>query len=318
VSAAVVVEEAESLTERLQALFLSPGYRPPVLPGVALQIVELAQRPNVGFGEVVAVLETDPLLAGRVLSVAQSALYAGMSQVVSLKQATVRLGLKTLRDLVLEAAMNLRVFRVPGYEGPMERLRRHSSVVAQLARVVCKRTVVDAEHAFVCGLLHDVGFAAGVLALVEDRRSGAPGAPLPFDALAPAVMSVHEEAAALVARLWKLPDEIQWVVGAHHRLGPRSHPLVPVLIVAEQLAYELDAGLTPVAWPEDAGDELPAPPPGALDANGPEVVREALRVLRVEAAALESLRAEALETFLKMPEGAGAKPSAAPPQRGRR
>jgi HD-like signal output (HDOD) protein len=309
--AAVEIEEdvTEPLTDRLQALFMSPAYRPPVLPGVALQIVELAQRPNVGFGEVVSVLEKDPLLAGRVLSVSQSALYAGMAKVVSLQQATVRLGLKTLRDLVLEAAMNLRVFRVPGYEEPMERLRRHSSVVAQLARVVCRRTVVDAEHAFVCGLLHDVGFAAGMLALVEDRRSGAP---LPFDALAPAVMSIHEEAASLVTKLWRLPDEIQWVVGAHHQLGPRSHPLVPVLVVAEQLAYELDAGLTPVVWPEGApGDEPPQPPRSALDANAPEVLAEALRVLRLEPAGLESLRAEALETFLKLAEGAGAKAAAA-------
>lgn len=298
---------SEPLTESLQGLSLSPDYRPPVLPGVALRIVELAQRPDVGLGEVVAALETDPLLAGRVLSVAQSALYAGMSEVVSLKQATVRLGLEALRDLVLDAAMNLRVFRVPGYEGPLERLRRHSSVVAQLARVVCRRTVVDAEHAFVCGLLHDVGFAAGILALVEERRAGAP---LPFDVLAPAVMAVHEEAATIVTKLWKLPDEIQWVVGAHHQLGPRSHPLVPVLIVAEQLAYELDAGLTPVEWPEGAaGDEPPTPPRSALDGNGPELLAEALRVLDVEPAGLASLRAEALETFLRMAEGARGKPA---------
>jgi hypothetical protein len=183
-------------------------------------------------------------------------------------------------------------------------------VVAQLARLVCRRTVVDAEHAFVCGLLHDVGFAAGVLALVEDRRAGQP---LPFDALAPAVMSIHEEAAALVTKLWKLPDEIQWVVGAHHQLGPRSHPLVPVLVVAEQLAYELDAGLTPVEWPEGAaGDEPPTPPRSALDANPPEVLATALQLLRLEPAGLESLRAEALETFLKMSEGAAAAKAARP------
>jgi HD-like signal output (HDOD) protein len=319
-SAAFEIEEdltgADSLTGRLQTLFASPQYRPPVLPGVALQIVELSQRPNVGFDEVVGVLEKDPLLAGRVLSVSSSALHAGMAKVVSLKQAAVRLGLTMLRDLVLEAAMNLRVFRVPGYEAPMERLRRHSSVVAQLARVVCKRTVIDAEHAFLCGLLHDVGFAAGVLALVEDRRGGPS---IAFEELAPAVITVHEEAAAQVTKLWKLPEEIQWVVGAHHQVGPRSHPLVPVLVVAEQLAYELDAGLTPVEWPEGASEDAPpVPPRGALDANPPEVLEAALRTLRLDAAGLDTLRAEALEVFLKMTEGAAAKPAATPAARVRR
>ena len=57
------------------------------------------------FGEVVEVLQKDPVLAARVLSIAQSAFYASRSPVMSLHQATIRLGLKTLRDLVLEAAL---------------------------------------------------------------------------------------------------------------------------------------------------------------------------------------------------------------------
>jgi HD-like signal output (HDOD) protein len=313
-AAVVTVDEPveEGLTDQLQTMFASPGYRPPVLPGVALQIVELSQKPNVGFEEVVAVLEKDPLLAARVLSVSSSALFAGRSQIVSLKQAAVRLGLKTLRDLVLEAAMNLRVFRVPGYEAPMERLRRHSAVVANVARVVCRRTAVEAEHAFVCGLLHDVGFAAGLIALVESRKGEKP---LAFEVMAPAVAAVHEEAASLVTRVWKLPEQIQGVVGTHHRVSPRADPLVPVLVVAEQLAYELDAGISPVEWPEGASqDEPPVPPRGSLDANPPDVLAAAREALKLDDLALDSLRGEALEVFMKMDEGAGAKP----PEQGKR
>jgi HD-like signal output (HDOD) protein len=299
----VVIEDvdvSDTLTERLQTLFASPQYRPPVLPTVAVQILELSQRPGVTFDEVVSVLEKDPLLAARVLSVSSSALYAGMTQVTSLRQASVRLGLKTLRDLVLEAAMNLRVFRVPGYEEPMERLRRHSSVTAQIARVVCKRSSVDAEHAFICGLLHDVGFAAGILALVENQKAGDR---LAYEDMAPAVAAYHEEATAWVGKLWKLHPPILDVISRHHRLGPSAPPLVPVLIVAEQLAYELDAGIAPIAWPEGAQRDVPPPPPpGSADANPPEVLAEARKLLRIDDPTLEDLRAEALEVYLKMPD----------------
>jgi len=309
----VTIEEVDvqdTLTERLQGLFASPQYRPPVLPTVAIQIMELAQRPSVTFEEVVGVLEKDPLLAARVLSVSSSALYAGMTQVVSLKQAAVRLGLKTLRDLVLEAAMNLRVFRVPGYEEPMERLRRHSAVTAQLARVVCKRTAVDGEHAFLCGLLHDVGFAAGMLALVENQK---PGDRLAYEDMAPAVAAYHEEATGLVGKLWKLHAPILDVVSSHHHLSPRSPPLVPVLILAEQLAFELDAGIAPVAWPEGASqDTPPVPPRNALDVNAPELVAKARETLKVDESGMDVLRAEALEVFLKLPDAkAPPKPPAA-------
>lgn len=314
----VVIEDADvadTLTERLQGLFASSKYRPPVLPTVAIQIMELARRPGVGFEEVVGVLEKDPLLAARVLSVSSSALYSGMRQVISLKQAAVRLGLKSLRDLVLEAAMNLRVFRVPGYEAPMERLRRHSAVTAQIARVVCKRTAVDAEHAFICGLLHDVGFAASILALVEDKK---PGDRLAYEEMAPAVSAYHEEATGTVAKLWKLPAPILDVVSNHHRLSPRSPPLVPVLMVAEQLAYELDAGLAPVAWPEGAShDSPPSPPKDSVDANSEEIVAKSRELLKIDEAAMEVLRAEVLELFLKMEEGNSSGASGAPPPRKR-
>jgi HD-like signal output (HDOD) protein len=307
------VDVEDGLTDRLQRLFASPQYRPPVLPTVAIQIMELAQRPGITFDEVVGVLEKDPLLAARVLSVSSSALYAGMSQVVSLKQASVRLGLKTLRDLVLEAAMNLRVFRVPGYEEPMERLRRHSAVTAQIARVVCKRTAVDAEHAFICGLLHDVGYAAGILGLVENQK---PGDRLAYEDMAPAVAACHEEASGLVGKLWKLHAPILDVVASHHRLSPRSPPLVPVLVVAEQLAYELDAGIAPVVWPEGGDPEAPPlPPRGALDANDPDTLARARELLRLDDAALEALRAESLEVFLKMPDAKAPPKPAAPARR---
>lgn len=302
-------DPTQTLTTRLQRQFASPAYRPPVLPGVALEIVDLSQRPNVSFEQVVALLERDPLLAARVLSVAGSALYGGMANVVSLKQAAVRLGLKTLRDLVLEAALNMRVFRAPGYEEPMERMRRHASVTAQLARVVCRHGGVDGEYAFVGGLLHDVGMAAALIALVDDQRNGL----APFEELAPALDGVHENASALVTKLWKLPESIQAVVGAHHHLDPRggSHPLVPVIVVAEQLAYELGCGMTPPAWPAGASqDAPPSAPKGALDAHAPDVVAAACRLLKLDDDRLDTLRAEAAEIFMKMPESAAAAPRA--------
>jgi HD-like signal output (HDOD) protein len=61
---------------RLLRLFASPSYRPPLLPAVALEIMQLSRRPSATFEEVVAILEHDPILAAKVLSIAQSVFYA--------------------------------------------------------------------------------------------------------------------------------------------------------------------------------------------------------------------------------------------------
>jgi len=308
--------DGHDVVELLTGLLSSPGYRPPMLPGVAMEIMQLAQQPSVQFEEVVAVLEKDPVLAARVLSISQSAFYAPRSPIRSLTQGAVRLGLKTLRDLVLEASLHLRVFRVPGYEKPMERLARHSTATAHVVRAVCRRTMVDAEYAFLCGLLHDVGFSACLLALAEDPR----WRQVPFDDLAPVLDEVHEEASGVLARQWKLSEQIQQVVGSHHSVavGGTVRPANAALVVAEQLTWEAGAGLLP---PPEGADPMatatPEPPLEGLDANWTGVVEEARRALRLDELGLCALRAEAFAMLDELGLRAGrpgARFAAAPPR----
>ncbi len=286
--------DRDDLTERLKRTFSSPSYRPPVLPAAALEILQLSQRTDVAFSHLAPALERDPVLAARVVSVAQSAAYSARSPIMTLHQAAVRLGVKGIRDLVLEAALNLKVFRAPGHDAAMTRLARHSSAVAHVARAVCRRTRVEAENAFLCGLLHDVGFAACTLALSEDptlRRT-------PFEELAQVIDEVHVEASALLTSAWGLPPAIQQLVATHHDVvvKGRKEPLNAALIVAEQLAWEAGAGLEPP--PEGAGPmriDMPEPPLEGIDANWTGVVEQAREALGLDRLALCALRAEAFE-----------------------
>jgi putative nucleotidyltransferase with HDIG domain len=278
--AAAEQHEPAAIRVRLLRLFASETYEPPRLPHVALEIMQLSRKPAVQFEEVVALLERDPILAAKVLSICRSAAYAGRAPILSLKQAVVRLGMKGLRDLVVEAALQLRVFRVPGYDGPMERLSRHSTAVARLVPALCGRAGIDAEYAFLCGLLHDVGIAACLLALSDDPRAG----PVPFPLVEPVIHELHEEASGLLARLWDLPGEIREVVAAHHRLvhGGTPHPVTAALIVADRLAT--DARMGAVAATASACDLTPE-----------EEFAAARAFLRVDDAMLALLKVEAAE-----------------------
>jgi len=303
--------DRHDVVAHLQATFAAPSYQPPMLPEVALQVMQLSQRPDVKFEELVALLQKDAVLAGRVLSIAQSSAYAARSPIQTLQQASVRLGLKTMRDVVLEAAIHMKVFRVPGYEPAMERLARHSAAVAHVMRAVCRRTNVEAEYAFLCGLLHDVGFAASLLALAADpawRHST-------FEELAPVLDEVHEEASGVLARLWKLPEGIQRMVATHHEPAPngKAEPVNATLIVAEQLCWEAGAGMEPP--PAEANPysmETPEPPTDGVDVNWSGLVDEARKVLRVDDLAMAAARAEAFQIVEKL-AGGGAAPAARRP-----
>ena len=63
------------LIEMLLETFRSPDYRPPVLPAIALQLMEMSRKPEVTFPQMASLMQQEPLLASQVLRLAQSPVY---------------------------------------------------------------------------------------------------------------------------------------------------------------------------------------------------------------------------------------------------
>lgn len=303
VPAADLEVDRSDITSHIQKTFAKPGYRPPLLPQVALEVMQLSQRTDVDFEKVILLLERDPVMAARVLSIAQSPLYASRSPILSLRVAAIRMGLKTVRDIVMEAALHLKVFRVPGYEQLMARISRHSTATAHVMRAICRQTRVESEYAFLCGLLHDVGYAASLLALAEDPKMRL----VPYEKVSPVLDEVHEEASGLLARMWKLPEPVQRVVAHHHDLALESpEPVNAVLIVAEQLCWEAGAGIEPPPQEADPMSmKTPEPPIDGVDVNWSGLVDQARKALSIDDLALAAARAEAFRIVAQL---AGQKP----------
>ncbi|HEX5656522.1 MAG TPA: HDOD domain-containing protein, partial [Polyangiales bacterium] len=231
-------EQAKIITRRIRATFTTPTYAPPVLPVAALEVHQLSQAKNVKLEQVLSALEKDPLLAARVLKVANSPLYTG-APLQSLHHAVLRIGMKNLASVVWEVALNMRVFRCKVYEQPMEQIRRHSTAVAHLARLVAQQTSIPLDYAFLCGLLHDVG-AAAILLLLGERQPGQAQELLAPEVLAQVMEDTHAEASALIAKIWKLPGDLQLVLEHHHQItsGGYAHPTAAVIALAQKLALE--------------------------------------------------------------------------------
>jgi len=224
------------LLDEVLTTFRSPTYVPPVVPVTAFELLQLARKPETRFDDITRVCERDPMVAARVLRLAQSAFFTRGARVVSLREALVRVGVSALVQMFLEATLTMRVFRAPGYDAQMVSLRRHSSVVAYLARTIAPSMRGDPEQAFTCGLLHDVGAAAA--AYVVGKR-------VPFELPWSVIVDVHAEAGRIVCRSWGLPAEIEAVVGAHH-LGRSQGSLLPLACatgVAEWIAARAGLGL---------------------------------------------------------------------------
>jgi HD-like signal output (HDOD) protein len=293
-----ILLDEDEVTARLLETFSNPSYRPPKMPGVAMELMNLAQKLDVTFDEVVALLEQDAMLTGQVMRLMQSVVYSGQTRITSLKQALVRMGLRNLRDIVLEASLNMRVFRSDAYADTMERIRRHSTLVAHVSRVVCKYTSMEGEYAFICGLLHDVGVAGILIALSE---TAAKDAPPDLIAIWPAIDRIHPEAGVLMAKHWELPAEVQMVVGAHHKvlIDDFPHPLAATVCLAEDIAHQLGAGLVASDSDDPGGttslEATCLQSHTNVDRSRPRVLEHASQALCLGAAQLDLIKDEAAE-----------------------
>ncbi len=294
-----VLLDEEAMVAKLLACLEAPDYRPPTLPSVAMELLALSQQSDVDIDDVVTLVEKDTLITGRLLKLVQSPIYSGVGRLSSLRDALMRLGLRTLRDLVVEIAMNMKVFRSEDYTETMELLRRHATATAHLCRVVCKYTEIEGEYAFMAGLLHDVGIAGTLLALSD--RKGPRRQPPSLIAIWPAVDRVHQRAGELMADHWGLPAELKLAVSAHHQVmvGGHPHPLAATVCLANELAHELDCGVIP-----KESDRLQTMSElekdcvrshTAVDRSGPKTLEHAITALRLGEPQLQLVREEARE-----------------------
>ena len=194
---------------------------PPFSPILNRLLASLTQE-DVSFVKLGDLIEKDPVLAGNLLHMVNSALYARRGSINSVRHALSLLGLNKLRNVVLGMSITRmwnQVRTPPSWS--MARFNIHSSACAILSDLLAQRLTVNyAEGAFVAGLLHDVGRLLIALGLGEEygrilQLHEAEGKPL-FDCEVEVIGFTHPELSAEALVLWNLPEPIQNAVRYHH------------------------------------------------------------------------------------------------------
>jgi len=251
-----MLKSANTSTLRAQLFrtFEDPTYKPPPLPAVALELAALTAKPDVNVEDVVRLLERDQMMAGAVMRLVGSPIHAGRGPVRSLTDAVMRLGIRTVRDGVFDVALKKSVFTVSGeYSEIMRRIGRHGTATAYIARVVCRHARMTEEQAFLGALLHDVGFAALLLAVLRKKEATPP----PLRELWPDIDALHEQASKTVTKLWGLSNELSLIVANHHHEHTGNSVRVAAVVnIADFLTQRFDAHI--LGPPGEDGAPLPA------------------------------------------------------------
>lgn len=133
----------------------------PTLPEVAIKVRETVDDDNSTIKDVSEIIETDAALSARIIQVANSALYRGLSSADNVHNAVSRMGLITVRNLATSLVMK-QLFQAtnPVVDKYLRRTWKLSTDVAALCAMLAKTsTNLDPDSALLAGLTHSIGIS---------------------------------------------------------------------------------------------------------------------------------------------------------------
>lgn len=239
-----------------------------------------------GLAELV---QTDALIAGKVVGIANSTFYSRGQTVCSVHQAVVRLGVQRLRNTLLSLSIN-RVWGglVIHDDFSILRFNQHALATAILADLLGQRLgIKNADAAFVTGLFHDVGQLV-LVSLFPDEYLGllqeiADGPALEWRERELLTFS-HADVSAEATAHWSLPRYVQMAVRSHERPVDEENTqslheftLRDVLHVADACATGFGMSVMDIRSDDDAVQTALAP----LAINESEIVEAFMQQMSV-------------------------------------
>lgn len=199
----------------------------PAIPEVVSKVLSMTNEPDVALSDVSGIIEQDPGLSAKILRISNSP-YFGMKQVVgTLKLASVILGVKEIRNIVLGVSA-IECLRTPSTEILMNKYGywKHSLLVAGMAKGLGVELKLNKEgEAFIAGLLHDIGkmvlwreMEGSYVALFKS----ADGHSEPLCKKEREAYDFnHADAAAVLASKWNMPESLADAIWCHHQAEDR-------------------------------------------------------------------------------------------------
>lgn len=238
----------------------------PTLPSIATRLLGLTSSDSSHAREVVELIQADPPLTAKVLSLCRTADRGVRDETLTIERAVVLLGFTVIRNAVL----SVKVFELfdehrpvrPGSDSPSgpaefdyQGFWLHSLAVGILAESIAKHHGPDPElkpeEAFVCGLLHDVGKIAldhvlpKSFARVVELVSVNHGNIAEFERRVVGID--HHTAGKRLAEQWRLPHRLQdciWLHGSPYDTLPKlaHRRLVGLINLADLVARRQHIG----------------------------------------------------------------------------
>ncbi len=236
-----------SFIEIVENRIAANSVRLPVFNLTAARVQQEVAREEANLALIEQLIVSDQALTAEVLRFSNSAFYKGLTQVATVRNAIVRLGINEVANIVM-LVTHENQFRStdPFLNDLMHKLWRHALGTAMAAHWLARHCGLNgvAPEAFFAGLLHDVG-KLFILTVIDDLQHSGELPVKPAAALLMEAMDdLHTTHGYALMRHWNLPEKYSRIVRDHHGAAVEGdHPLFLIVRLANKACRKMGMGV---------------------------------------------------------------------------
>lgn len=198
----------------------------PTLSYTAEKILNLTSKELTHLDELVSIIERDPPIMSKVLGVANIVYLGVYKPITTIKDALLKIGFKTLRNIALGIAIFSLFKSSPEKEKTYARLFKHSIATGSIAQIIADKFLEEtSDENFTAGVLHDIGLFALYYAFNEHFKKIEETVSEEITLIKAEeeiIGTNHAQVGKWLAEMWGLPEVVQEVILYHHDFPDKS------------------------------------------------------------------------------------------------
>jgi len=214
-------QKARNPKDQKLLAFLSKIDNLPVLPPVAIKILETTKDPEFDIDELIDLIMMDQVLTAKMVRIVNSVYFGLGRRIESLREALVYLGAKEIKNVVLTTTL-VNNFSNNQSAKIFKSFWEYSFATAVVSKLLAKSLKYkDHERAYLAGLLHDIGeiilihnFPDDFLKVINKVES----TKVNFEDAENEILGIsHTDFGPWLLEQWNYFGEIAHVVSRHHK-----------------------------------------------------------------------------------------------------
>jgi HD-like signal output (HDOD) protein len=204
----------------------------PSHPRIYIKFKEMVDK-SADLQSIAELLKNDAAISFKLISVANSAYYRGLTEIKNLDQAIGRLGFDTTKRYVDAISnRNLYITTNKKFKEFVDRLWEHSLSCAFASEIIAKETGLRLEEdPFTVGLMHDIGNLILLQVAGELEQKGQLGEDFDQAEFLNDLKTYHTTFGPVLLKRWKFPDEYARVAQFHDAPANADSPSECLMVV---------------------------------------------------------------------------------------